>query len=350
MSNKSILITGGLGFIGSHTCSMLLMRNFKLFIIDNLENCSGKCINYLNTIKANDNKNLDQKLIFKKGDIRDFDFLKEVFKMAIDNNSPIDYVIHFAGLKSVADSIQKPIEYWENNVFGTINLLKVMNIFNCFTLVFSSSATIYGSEKGSFFEESSLIKPINPYGQTKAAIEKFLLDIYKSNPSKWRIANLRYFNPIGAHPSGKIGEESFSKVTNIFPLIMNAASGIIKNLEVYGNDWPTVDGTCIRDYIHVMDLAEAHIAALNFLCKQKSYFENINIGTGKGTSVLELIKTFEKVNCCRVPYVFASRRQGDVSVSVAENELAKSLFNWFPKRSIEDMCKDGWRWQNEGIN
>ena len=161
---------------------------------------------------------------------------------------------------------------------------------------------------------------------------------------------MRYFNPIGSHPTGALGEEISPKVTNIFPLIMNAASGVIKYLEVYGNNWPTHDGTCIRDYIHVMDLADAHIAALKFLFEKESYFVNINIGTGKGTSVLELIKTFEKVNSCKVPYIFKNRRPGDVSASVAKNNLAKNLFNWSPKRSIEDMCKDGWRWQNHSIN
>ncbi len=348
MSLKGILITGGLGFIGSHTCSILLEKNIKLYIIDNLENSSGKCLNYLKSIESLNEKNgMKKKLVFKKGDIRNFDFLKEVFQIAINENTPINSVIHFAGLKSVSDSVINPIEYWDVNVFGTITLLKVMNIFNCNTLVFSSSATIYGNEEAKFFEESCIINPINPYGQTKAVIEKFLFDIYSSNPNKWKIANLRYFNPIGAHPSGELGEESSSKVTNIFPLIMNAASGIIKNLEVYGNNWPTDDGTCIRDYIHVMDLAEAHISALNFLGKKNSYFININIGTGKGTSVLELIKVFEKVNCCKVPYVFTDRRPGDVSVSVAQNDLAIKLLNWKSNKSIQDMCRDGWRWQNK---
>ncbi len=351
MRLKGILITGGLGFIGSHTCSILLENNFKLYLIDNLENSSGNSIEYLKSLELLNKKNkFENRLVFKKGDIKNFDFLKEVFQIALDENFPIDSVMHFAGLKSVSDSVIDPINYWETNVFGTINLLKVMDIYNCNTLVFSSSATIYGNEEASYFKESSIVKPINPYGRTKAVIEKFLADIFASNPNKWKIANLRYFNPIGSHPSGKLGEESSPKVTNIFPIIMNAASGVIKNLEVYGNNWPTYDGTCIRDYIHVMDLADAHIAALRFLFKKKSYFININIGTGKGTSVLDLIRIFERVNSCKVPYIFKDKRPGDVALSVAKNDLAKNLFNWTPKKSIEDMCRDGWRWQNQSKN
>lgn len=346
MITKTILITGGAGFIGSHTCSILLERNYKIYVVDNLSNTSAVYIKRLRSKKIFNEKNkLGNQIYFGEGDIRDFDYMKFIFQKAIDEKTPIDSVLHFAGMKSVSDSVIYPIKYWENNVSGTINLLKVMELFNCFTLVFSSSATIYGNSKESFFLESSEINPVNPYGQTKSVIEKFLNDIYDGNTNNWRIANLRYFNPIGAHPSGALGEETFSKVSNIFPIILDVASGKIKKLEVFGKDWPTNDGTCVRDYIHVMDLAEAHIAALNYLSKKKSKFINFNIGTGKGTTVLELIRIFEEVNSCKVPFVYTSRRAGDVPISVANNSLALDELNWSPQRTIQEMCKDGWLWQ-----
>ncbi len=217
--------------------------------------------------------------------------------------------------------------------------------FNCDIIVFSSSASIYGANNGEKLLESSPINPQNPYAYSKAAIEYILDEIYKSYGKEWKIAKLRYFNPIGAHSSGLVGEDPFQKSNNLFPYLCRVASGKYKNLKIFGNDWPTNDGTCVRDFIHVMDLAEAHHCALEFLLNKKSQNINVNIGTGKGTSVLELLEVFNKVNNCNLSYEFVSRRFGDVPTLIADNKLAISTFNWKPKRTLEDMCEDGWNWQ-----
>ena len=220
-----------------------------------------------------------------------------------------------------------------------------MTKYSCKTIIFSSSATIYGLESQKPLVEESLINPINPYGSTKATIEKILLEIHEAFPNQWRIANLRYFNPIGAHPSGLIGEFPNGIPNNIFPFITQVAAGLLDNLFVFGSDWPTYDGTGIRDYIHVMDIAEGHIAALDYLKRIDSELININLGTGIGTSVLELIKTFELVNKVKVPYKFTKRREGDLATLIADNSFAISKLNWFPKRNLREMCLDGWKWQ-----
>ena len=237
--------------------------------------------------------------------------------------------------------------YWDVNVGGTINLLKVMNINNCRTIVFSSSATIYGTNSNIPFTEESEISPINPYGHTKATIEMILRNIFESMKDSWRIANLRYFNPIGAHSSGLIGEDPSDEPNNLFPYICRVAIGKYPNLRIYGKDWPTIDGTGIRDFVHVMDVADSHKLALEYLLKNKPQCLNLNIGTGKGTSVLELIKIFNKINKCDVPYLFEEKRYGDVASIIADNKLAKKKLKWSPQRDIIDMCRDGWLWQQK---
>ena len=339
--NKSVLITGGAGFIGSHTCLALLDSGYKIFIIDSFENSSIETIDLL---KKYSNNSQGKLIDFFEGSICDLKILEEVFEKSRELSQPINAVIHFAGLKSVSCSIKDPIRYWHNNVFGTLNLIKVMNNFDCRTMVFSSSATVYGDYSESPISENASIDSINCYGSTKVAIEKLLFDVFKSNPKKWKICSLRYFNPIGAHPLGNLGENCINKPSNIFPNICKAASGSINSLKIYGKDWPTPDGTCIRDYIHIMDLAAGHLASLNYLERNIGQFTPINLGTGKGTSVLELVKTFENENEIKVPYKFVERRLGDSPVSFADNRFALKHLDWEPKYDLKDMCKHGWEY------
>ena len=342
---KNILVTGGSGFIGSHTCLYLLEKGFNVFIIDSFQNSSEKVIERILEIYKSGNNNPNINLEVFKGDLCDKNFLKDVFFEITKVNKEIDGVIHFAGFKSVAESIIEPLSYWRNNLIGTINLLEIMNEFNCKSLVFSSSATVYEPRNNLILNESSKLGPINPYGSTKYTIEILLKDLFESSVNYWKLACLRYFNPIGAHPSGLLGEDPKDTPNNIFPLIANTALGLQKNLKIYGNDWPTPDGTPIRDYIHVMDLAFCHIKVLEFLMNSKSEFLNLNIGTGKGTSVLDLVKTFERVNNVKIPFTFDKRRVGDASYVVADNSLLVSKMNINNFRSIEDMCRDGWKWK-----
>jgi len=339
---KNILITGGLGFIGSNTCIYLLEKNFKIFIIDSFLNSSEdilKKIKYLNLQLNNTNKN---NLIFFEGDIRDKDTLRNVFKYALKVDAPIDIVIHLAGLKSVSESERNKMLYWDINYKGSKNLVNVMEENNCFSLIFSSSATIYGVNN-TILCEDSIIKPINNYGKTKLAVEKLLEEKYISNPKLWNIINLRYFNPIGGHSSGLLGEDSYKNPNNLFPVLCMVANKDRKYLEIYGQDWETPDRTPIRDYIHIEDIAKGHLCAINYLSQKLSGFVSINLGTGKGTSVLELIKIFEKVNNKKIDFIFSKRRNGDVAKYVTSNSLAKKLLKWEPKLSIERMCEDGWK-------
>ena len=342
---KNILVTGGTGFIGSHTCLALLEKNFKITIIDSLINSSPFVINKLKDFYKNKDKEIYDRINFEKGDLRDKDFLNSFFESYLNKKNKFDAVIHFAGLKSVRESNQNPLKYWDYNLKGTINLLNVMEDYKCTNLVFSSSATIYGNINGnSLIEESSIIKPINTYGHTKATIEKILEDLSKSKDLNWRIASLRYFNPVGAHFSGLIGENPLNIPNNILPTINKVAAGLIDKLKIFGNDWETKDGTAIRDYVHVMDVADAHLIALEKILNNKFKFIKLNLGTGKGTSVLELIRTFEKVNNVNVPFKYCLRRDGDVAYSVADNKLAKTMLDWFPKKNLEEMCFDSWNW------
>ena len=341
---KNILLTGGCGFIGSHTCLSLLEKGYRVTILDSLINSNSDVIQRIKLLIIKNNL-LFENLNFQFGDLKDRPFLEKLFY----ESNGFDGVIHFAGLKAVGESVKAPIKYWENNVYGTINLLSIMDQFECKTIIFSSSATIYG-KSSSKINENSPIAPINPYGSTKFAIENLLKDIYKNPLNNWRIINLRYFNPIGAHESGLLGESPKGRPNNIFPLIIKVAAKELDNLMIYGKDWDTRDGTGIRDYIHVMDLAEAHTKSLEFLFLEEKKFLNLNIGTGLGTTVLELIKTFEKVNNVKVPYLFTERREGDNAITIADNSVLKSLLNWEPKRTIENMCKDGWNWQINEIS
>ena len=342
---KNILITGGTGFIGSHTCVTLLSEGYNVYLIDSLVNSSKRSLLKIGEIFRNKNIDISNKLRFFEGDIRKKDFIDYVFKTALKEKKAIDGVIHFAGLKAVAESVIKPLNYWENNVLGSYNLIKIMEENNCKTIVFSSSATVYGNTSEDFLNEDFSLAPTNPYGATKLTVEKMLNDIYQNINENWKIAILRYFNPIGAHKSGLIGENPLQKPNNIFPIIINSAYTKEK-LKVFGNDWPTTDGTCIRDYVHVMDLADGHIKALDFLFRNKTQLIKLNIGTGKGHSVLDLIKTFENANNVSVPFVFDKRRDGDVCHLVADNSKAKSILNWSPAKSLKEMCIDGWRWKN----
>ena len=341
----TILITGGNGFIGSHITLSLLNNGYRIIILDSLINSSIITINKISEICKLNKDEISRKIKFVKGDIRDNFCLDEIFIAEKKNQTPINSVIHLAGLKSIKESLSSPIDYWDVNVYGSINLLKTMKKNECFQIVFSSSASIYGLSNNSLVDENSKINPINTYAKTKVAVENFLNQIFMSDSDKWKIACLRYFNPIGAHSSGLIGENPKGMPNNIFPHLIRVASKKDKIFNIFGGDWPTHDGTGIRDYIHVMDLAEGHLAAMKYLKFNKPNIINFNLGTSKGTSVLELIKIFEKVNKCEIPYLITNRRDGDVSSLIANNKKALKNLNWRPKRGLEDMCRDGWKWQ-----
>ncbi|MBO8242361.1 UDP-glucose 4-epimerase GalE [Prochlorococcus marinus XMU1410] len=347
---KSILITGGAGFIGSHTSLLLLEKGYKVFIIDSFINSSDKSLERISAILKKQGINIEDRLYFIKGDLRKPSDIEKAFEMSFKFKNPIRAVIHFAGLKSVYDSVKDPLNYWENNINGTINLLKVMEKYSCKNIVFSSSATVYRTQANKLLKEDDICEPVNPYGNNKLTIENILKDIYKSEPSQWRIASLRYFNPVGAHESGLIGENPMGTPNNLYPRITQVAIGKINEIKIYGSDWQTSDGTGVRDYIHVLDLAEGHLLTLDYILKENPQILTLNLGTGKGTSVLEFINTFETVNKVKVPFSFVERRQGDNAFVVADNSLAKSILNWIPNRNIKDMCRDGWNWQLKNPN
>ena len=342
---KNILVTGGTGFIGSHTCVSLIEQGYKITIIDSCINSSPSIIeNILSITKRCQDSDL---ISFYKGDIRDKVFLKKIFLTSLRENNRIEAVIHFAGLKAIDESIKKPLLYWDINVYGSICLFDIMEKFNCRNIVFSSSATIYGNPKSIPIHETFEINPINPYGYTKASVENILREVHNSNPEKWRIINLRYFNPIGAHASGDLGEKPLKNTKNLFPILCKVAYEKNKTLKIFGKNWPTNDGTAIRDYLHIMDLADAHVKSLEYIFKNDPQIISLNIGTGSGTTVLEMVETFMKVNNCEIPYKFCNRRIGDVPELVANNKNAISILKWKPKRKLSDMCLDGWRWQKK---
>ena len=347
---NSILVTGGGGFIGSHTCLSLLENGYRIYVVDTFENSSPEALERVKKILKAKIVDISNMVKIFKIDIRDELSLRNVFLDAEKSGSAIKAVIHFAGLKAVGESVEEPLRYWDNNVSGSISLFKTMERSNCKTLVFSSSATIYGLASDEPILEDTKISPINPYGSTKVAIENICNDIFNKNKREWKIANLRYFNPIGAHPSGLIGENPTGLTNNIFPIILDVAFKKKKVLKVFGNNWPTHDGTGIRDYIHVVDLAEGHLKTLEYLQNNNPQILNLNLGTGIGTSVLELIKSFEKVNKIKVSYEITSPRKGDAACVVANNSLAKKILKWAPKRSIEDACLDGWKWRSKNKN
>ena len=347
---KSIFVTGGAGFIGSHTCLLLLEKGYKIYILDSFVNSSKKSLERIILILESKGINTKGRIFFINGDIKNTNDIEKVFQLSIQCKSKIEFVMHFAGLKSVFDSVINPLDYWDNNVNGTIKLLKIMEKYDCTNIVFSSSATVYKAKTNSQLIETDICEPVNPYGNTKLIIEKLLKDTYSSNPNKWRIASLRYFNPVGAHQSGLIGEDPLDKPNNIYPRITRVAIGRLDSIKIFGSDWPTKDGTCIRDYIHVMDVAEGHLLALNYLFNEDPQFITLNLGTGIGISVLEFIRVFEKVNNVKIPFIFDKRRLGDNAIVVADNSLSKRILNWIPKRNIEDICRDGWNWQLKNPN
>lgn len=333
----TILVTGGCGYIGSHTCIQLIKQGIDPVIIDNLYN--GKEI-VLDRIK----KITGKRPRFYKGDIRNKDLLDTIFK---ENN--IKGVIHFAGLKAVGESVRKPLEYYDVNVYGTINLLDAMKKANVKKFIFSSSATVYGTQPIiPYIETMETGEPTQPYGRSKLFIEKILQDLSIADQD-WSITILRYFNPVGAHPSGLIGEDPQGIPNNLMPYITQVAIGKLDSLAVFGNDYETRDGTCIRDFIHVMDLAEGHLAALNYNDTQ-SGVNIFNLGSGQGNSVLEVIATFENVFRKKLPYHFAPRRDGDLPAYWANADRAKKLLNWETRLNLHDMVQDSWNWQSKNPN
>ena len=344
---KKILVTGGSGFIGSHMCLLLLERGYKVLAVDSFHNSSPNSLDNVLEICDKKKSTLRNNLNLIKSDLRDKKSIQKIFKVSKKDGEVIQGVIHFAGIKSVSESVRNPLLYWHTNLTITINLLQVMSENNCKTIVFSSSATVYGKSEKKLIKESDPLKPINPYGNSKYATELILNDAYQSSEREWSISNLRYFNPIGNHESGLIGECPLLSPTNIFPLILNVGSGELQNLIIYGDDWNTIDGTGVRDYIHVLDLVDGHLLALEFLLNNRGKYINLNLGTGQGTSVLELINSFQETNKIKIPYQISKRRNGDIEHCVADNKLATTLLSWTPKRNIQDMCRDGWKWKKD---
>jgi UDP-glucose 4-epimerase len=324
-----ILVTGGAGYIGSHTCVALLEAGHDVIVADNLSNSK---IEALDKIKQITNK----EVVFYQVDVTNESEVDSIFK-----NHKIDGVIHFAGYKAVGESVEKPISYYYNNVVSTLVLGKVCLKHGVQRFVFSSSATVYGDNKVPFDETMDLLPTTNPYGETKAMSERILTDIVKANPS-FSVALLRYFNPVGAHKSGLIGEAPNGIPNNLMPYVTQVAKGKLDKLRVFGNDYPTPDGTGVRDYIHIVDLAEGHVAALNHLTTGVEVF---NLGTGKGTSVLELIHAFEKANEIQVPYEIVDRRAGDIASCYADTTKVEKELGWKAKLNVIDMCKDAWRFE-----
>ncbi len=328
----AILVTGGAGFIGSHTCVELLGAGYDIIILDNLCNSKSESINRVKDISGRD-------FTFVNCDIRDRAGLDKVF-----NNNKIEAVIHFAGLKSVPESCSNPLEYYDNNIGGTVTLCEAMKAAGCKKIVFSSSATVYGSANPSpLREEMPVGGTTNPYGTTKLYIERILEDLYASDNS-WSICILRYFNPIGAHKSGKIGEDPSGVPSNLMPYITQVAVGKLKTLYVCGNDYPTPDGTGVRDYIHVVDLALGHLKAVEKVLGGRGC-DIYNLGTGKGYSVFDIIHAFERASARKVNYTISPRRKGDIAECYSDPSKAREELGWSAVRSLEEMCEDSWRWQ-----
>ena len=325
-----ILLTGGTGYIGSHTAVQLLNAGYDVVIVDNLVNSKEDTIDKIKQITGKDVK-------FYKNDVRDAEAMDKIF-----SENDIEGVIHFAGLKAVGESCEKPIEYYQNNLDSTLTLVDTMRKHNVKKIVFSSSATIYGiQESPKYVETMKRGIPSSPYGTTKVMIEQILEDVYKADP-EWKISILRYVNPVGAHESGLLGEDPKGIPNNLMPYVVKVASGELDHLNIFGNDYKTPDGTGMRDFIHVVDLARGHVIALNKLDKEGSGIFYYNLGTGKAYSVLDLVKTFEKVNNVKIPYEFAPRRAGDLPRYYSNPEKAKIELGWVAEKTLEDMCRDSW--------
>lgn len=334
---SKVLVTGGAGYIGSHTCVELLNAGHEVVVLDNLSNSSKEALNRVQTPTS---KSVD----FVEGDILDQAILDQIFQ-----NYNIDAVIHFAGLKAVGESQQVPLKYFENNISGSISLVKAMERANVFNLVFSSSATVYDESNVSpLNEDMPTGMPSNNYGYTKLIVEQLLEKLAQAD-ERWSIALLRYFNPVGAHKSGLMGEDPQGIPNNLMPYVTQVAVGRREKLSIFGNDYDTVDGTGVRDYIHVVDLANAHLCALNNRLDAQGC-RAWNIGTGNGCSVLEIKNTFEKVNGIEIPFEFAPRRAGDVATSFADNARAVKELDWTPKFGLQDMLADSWNWQKQNPN
>ena len=332
----TILITGGAGYIGSHTCLQMLEAGYDIVVLDNFVNSQEESLKRVKKISG-------KQFPFIQADIRDKQAMRAVFQ-----RYKINAVIHFAGLKAVGESVEKPLFYYDNNVAGSVCLLEVMSEFNVKNIVFSSSATVYGDPVSVPISEDFPLSATNPYGRTKLMIEDILRDLHAADHT-WRIALLRYFNPIGAHSSGLIGEDPNGIPNNLLPYVAQVAVGRLAKLRIFGNDYATHDGTGVRDYIHVMDLADGHVAALNYLVNNEALI-TVNLGTGNGYSVLDVVNAFSKMSGKHIPYEFLPRRQGDVALNYADATQAKQLLGWTARCNLEVMCADTWRWQSNNPN
>lgn len=333
---STILVTGGAGFIGSHTSVELLEAGYDIVIVDNFSNSKPEALNRIKKITGKDFK-------FYEADLLDLDAMNKIFS---ENN--IDAVIHFAGLKAVGESVRKPVEYYHNNITGTLMLIKAMKAANVKKIVFSSSATVYGMYNKAPYVEEMPTSATNPYGYTKVMIEQILKDVYISD-SEWSVSLLRYFNPIGAHKSGLIGEDPNGIPNNLLPYIAQVAVGKLECLGVFGNDYDTPDGTGVRDYIHVVDLATGHLAAVKYVLEHTGV-EAVNLGTGKGSSVMEVLHSFEKACGRELPYRIMPRRAGDIATCYADTKKAKELFGWEAKYTLDEMTADGWNFTKNNPN
>jgi UDP-glucose 4-epimerase len=327
----TVLVTGGAGYIGSHTTLLLLEAGYEVIVFDNFSNASRESIKRVEELTGKTVRVIE-------GDIRHREDLDAVF-----SDFSIDAVIHFAGLKAVGESVEQPLRYYENNVYGTIVLCEVMAAHGCRSIVFSSSATVYGDPHTTPIKESFPLSATNPYGRSKLFVEEILKDLYTSD-NRWKIILLRYFNPVGAHESGRIGEDPHGIPNNLMPFIAQTAVGKRERLSVFGDDYDTHDGTGVRDYIHVVDLAEGHLKALEKIASVNNVL-TINLGTGKGYSVLDMVKAFEKASGREIPYVIAPRRNGDIAQCFADPSYAREVLGWEAKKGIDEMCADSWRWQ-----
>lgn len=333
---KKILVTGGLGYIGSHTCVELLENNYEVVVIDNLYNST---LGVIDRIEEITNKSFK----FYLADVRDKKILTQIF-----TENDIYAVIHFAGLKAVGESVEKPLEYYDNNITATLNLLEVMKKFDVKNIIFSSSATVYGKPKTVPIKEDFPLSVTNPYGRCKLFIEEILNDLYISDKD-WNIVLLRYFNPIGAHKSGKIGESPVGIPNNLIPYVTEVAVGKLDHVNVFGDDYDTEDGTGVRDYIHVVDLARGHIQAIKKFEEEKKV-RIYNLGTGRGYSVLDIINTFSDIVGKKIKYVITKRRSGDIDKCFADSTKAKNELSWVAKYGLREMCEDSWRWQKNNPN
>lgn len=333
----SVLVTGGTGYIGSHTALQLMQRGEKVVLLDNLANSSPRVLDRMEQLSG-------KRPVFVEGDIRDRALLQKICR-----EQAVGAVIHFAGLKAVGEGEAEPLRYYETNVAGSIALFEVMEAAGVHTLIFSSSATVYGDPGYARFDEKTPLAPVSVYGKTKRMVEDVLRDAARAQPL-WKVALLRYFNPVGAHASGLMGENPTGIPNNLMPFIAQVAVGRREKLSVFGNDYPTPDGTGMRDYIHVEDLAAAHLAALDKLREGPEHFLTLNLGTGRPYSVLEMIAAFEKASGRKIPYEVVARRPGDIAACYADPALAKTVLGWQAKHDIVRMCEDTWRWQQKNPN